>query len=154
VERTVARGDCRAHAFSLRPANEVDRVRSIAHQSVEDWRRACRGRGPQLNCATPSELLRSKPRTVNQGSQLRPHDRRVYTLYEWSLSEAAVDSSHEVVRADEFAEPYQPLGYQFGMLNDISREITPGISLRPFGSLTFSHTCHSCSWRGLAISSK
>ena len=30
--------------------------------------------------------------------------------------------------------------------------ITPGISVLPGGSFTFSHTRHSCSWRGLAAS--
>ena len=30
--------------------------------------------------------------------------------------------------------------------------ITPGTRMRPSGSLTLSHTVHSCSWRGLAIS--
>ena len=31
--------------------------------------------------------------------------------------------------------------------------MTPGISTAPFGSLTSFQTRHSCSWRGLAISS-
>src|SRR5215468_5806127 len=36
----------------------------------------------------------------------------------------------------------------------VELEMTPGMSTAPAGNFTFSHTCHSCSWRGFAASNE
>ena len=74
---------------------------------------------------------------------------------ERACEEATVGSSHEVVRADQFGEPHQPLSDQFGMLDDVSRVRDDARNkLAAFRELHLPQTRHSCSWRGLAISSK
>ena len=65
------------------------------------------------------QRLRGDARAFDQGFQLRPHDGRMNAARERALREAAIGAAHDVLAADDLGEPHDPLGDQFGMLDDI-----------------------------------
>ena len=82
VERTVARDDRRAHAVLLSPPNEVDRVRSIAHQSVED---------------RPKNLCAAKPHVLIGLVDDDFHCRQLRQRYRGELLRRVMDGRFEFV---------------------------------------------------------
>jgi len=42
-------------------------------------------------------------------------------LHKRSLGEAAIGAGHDIVAADKFCQPHQPLGHQTRMFDDIGR---------------------------------
>src|ERR1700688_2853826 len=63
--------------------------------------------------------LRRDPRAFGERFQLRPHDGRVDAARERALRETAIGAAHDVLAADDFGEPHDPLGDQLGMLDEI-----------------------------------
>src|SRR6516164_4566820 len=94
AERTVARGDCRAHAFLLAPANEVDRVRSIAHQSVEDRpKNLCTAKPHVLVGLVDDEFHRRQLRQRYRGELLRRVMDGRFEFVEWTSGSMAFRSA-------------------------------------------------------------
>ena len=99
------------------------------------------------------EQLRGDGGALGEAFQLRPHDRAVHAASEGALRESAICAGHDAVAANDVGIAQQPLGHEFGMLDDVGRmRNEPGVSTLPAGSLTSFHTFHSRSWRGLAAS--
>ena len=63
--------------------------------------------------------LRGDARAFGQGFQLRPHDGGMDAARERALREAAIGAADHVVAPDDPGKPYDALGDEFWMLDDI-----------------------------------
>ena len=111
----------------------------------------CRPHGP----SAPEFPSSRGARTFNKRLELGPHDRRVNPLVENALREAAIGAGENVLAAHQVGQPNYPFGNERGMFHDV-RCVTDDAgneyAVPRAGSHAF-QICHSCSWRGLAISS-
>ena len=105
----------------------------------------------EVNSSLSPQLLARKPRALDQRLELRPHDRWMHPAIERALRETAVGARHDVSRPSKLANRWMRSDTSSGCSTTlVAWLMTPGIRMRPAGSLTSFQTCHSCSCRGLA----
>ena len=74
---------------------------------------------------------------------------------EGTLRKATIGTGNDVFATDEALQSDNGLADKLQMFDDVGRIADQtGTSVLPSGNFTVSHFCHSCSCRGLAISSE
>jgi len=124
-----------------------------ARAGTQHWAAARAGTNADLilggGRAAP-QFRRRELRAFGERFQLRPHDGRMNAPIEDALSESAIGAADNAL-----ARRTNRSATSFGCSTTlVVWAMTPGMSTRSGGNLAFSQTRHSCSWRGLAISSE